>query len=253
MTEPNVPNVGDYVLATKWQDGDPDDHWCVGFLREEVDGRFIVTDANKVPFRATGFRRCERIEAEIGNWLLAHKDEIETSSERSIWSVVDRLRLVGTAPHIYGDEDPDDDEPASSSLSLLRQKVAQIELEPLNEALDRTHEAYRARYRTEFDKLNGVSSAPRKSITGNYFAEALTFIVGEGLEIPVDVPRYGLGGLRADGTGLGLDRNELNILMLWIDRQSRGRADWMRAKTVLETADAMVQFAIQNGQIPPAR
>ena len=29
---------GDYVLATKYADGDPRDHFCVGFLRETLAG-----------------------------------------------------------------------------------------------------------------------------------------------------------------------------------------------------------------------
>ncbi len=29
--------VGDYVLATKYHDGNPQDHWCVGFYHSTLD------------------------------------------------------------------------------------------------------------------------------------------------------------------------------------------------------------------------
>ena len=78
-------NKGDYVLATKWRDGDPQDHWVVGFfdrmLRED---RFIIVDSEGQPFRANGFRRVKKISAERGAWLLGHAKEIETSG-RSVW------------------------------------------------------------------------------------------------------------------------------------------------------------------------
>lgn len=78
-------NKGDYVLATKWHDGDPGDQWAVGFfdrvLRED---RFIVVDSKGRSFRANGFRRIKKISAERGAWLLAHTQEIEMSG-RSLW------------------------------------------------------------------------------------------------------------------------------------------------------------------------
>lgn len=76
---------GDYVLATKYSDGDPQDHWCVGFyshmLRED---RYIIVDNRDIPFRANGFRRAKRISQERGKWLLDRVSEIEMSG-RSVW------------------------------------------------------------------------------------------------------------------------------------------------------------------------
>jgi hypothetical protein len=41
---------GDYVLATKWSDADPGDHWCVGFYDELKWGdRHIVLDNDDKP------------------------------------------------------------------------------------------------------------------------------------------------------------------------------------------------------------
>lgn len=78
-------NKGDYVLATKWSDGDPRDHWAVGFFDRMLrDDRFIVVDDKGQSFRANGFRRAKKISAERGAWLLAHAKEIDLSG-RSVW------------------------------------------------------------------------------------------------------------------------------------------------------------------------
>ena len=80
---------GEYVLATKWSDGDPQDHWCVGFL-DRVEGveekriRYFVVDSDGEQFRANGFRRIARITAEFGKYLIEHSREIELSG-RSLW------------------------------------------------------------------------------------------------------------------------------------------------------------------------
>jgi hypothetical protein len=72
---------GDYVLATKYADGDPGDEFAVGWLKEIYDHydqcHYIVVDAGGKPFRANGFRRCETITAECGKWLVRHFPEIE--------------------------------------------------------------------------------------------------------------------------------------------------------------------------------
>jgi hypothetical protein len=76
---------GDYVLATKWGDGDPQDHWCVGFFSHMLrDDRYIVVDDKGVPFRASGFRRVKRISPRRGKWLLNNAKWIELSN-KSVW------------------------------------------------------------------------------------------------------------------------------------------------------------------------
>lgn len=79
---------GDYVLATKYDDGDPQDHWCVGFFDSVLDyvphERYNVVDGDGVPFRGNGFRRIKKISHERGKWLLDHKHLIELSG-RSVW------------------------------------------------------------------------------------------------------------------------------------------------------------------------
>lgn len=75
---------GDYVLATKYHDGDPGDQWSVGFYDRFERERHYVTDGNGNQFRGNGFRRVCKISAERGAWLLAHAKDIEYSG-RSVW------------------------------------------------------------------------------------------------------------------------------------------------------------------------
>ena len=76
--------TGDYVLATKWSDGDPQDHWCIGFFSHMLGGRYIVVDGEGKPFRANGFRECRKISEARGNWMLENALMIE-QSDLSIW------------------------------------------------------------------------------------------------------------------------------------------------------------------------
>lgn len=84
---PPLPEPGEYVLATKYRDGDPQDHWAVGFydrMESSQWPRHYVKDAEGRQLRGNGFRRVARISAERGAWLLAHASEIEGSG-RSVW------------------------------------------------------------------------------------------------------------------------------------------------------------------------
>lgn len=82
------PSLGDYVLASKWHDGDPKDPWAIGFLARVAMGRFgvryVVVDSEGKAFRASGFRRVKKITPGRGKWLLENSEEIEASG-RSIW------------------------------------------------------------------------------------------------------------------------------------------------------------------------
>ena len=76
---------GDYVLATKWSDGDPLDQWVVGFYdKTDGRGRHCVVDASGNQMRAGGFRRVKRISRERGDWLLSNSDNIRWSG-MSLW------------------------------------------------------------------------------------------------------------------------------------------------------------------------
>ena len=78
------PTKGDYVLATKYADGDPKDQWAVGFYDKQEGDRHYVTDEHGHQFRHNGFRRVKTITGERGKWLLEIRQYIEESG-RSIW------------------------------------------------------------------------------------------------------------------------------------------------------------------------
>lgn len=74
-TEHPMPDVGDYVLATKYSDGDPGDPWALG-LYTGLDTllpsspRHMVKDSAGNNIRGNGFRRVARIRKDVGRWLL---------------------------------------------------------------------------------------------------------------------------------------------------------------------------------------
>lgn len=79
---------GDYVLATKYHDGDPMDQWVVGFfdamLPKSGGERYMVVDSEGNQFRGNGFRRVKKIDVDTGKWLLKHAPQIQLS-DRSLW------------------------------------------------------------------------------------------------------------------------------------------------------------------------
>jgi len=88
---------GDYVLATKYSDGDPRDHWAVGFFDKMLEyssgDRFMVVDGDGEQFRGNGFRRAERIPTECGNWMVKNSKVLEQASI-SIWGIRRRWRKL---------------------------------------------------------------------------------------------------------------------------------------------------------------
>ena len=81
--------IGDYVLATKYSDGDPGDHWAVGFFAGVTSPhydppRYDVVDSDGISFRGNGFRRVKRIKSDLGEFLLRHAERIRGSG-KSVW------------------------------------------------------------------------------------------------------------------------------------------------------------------------
>jgi len=81
MTASTDPQIGDYVLATKYSDGDPGDAWALGFFDGPAPGfargklgaesmRWTVRNASGDSIRPGGFRRVARIREDVGRWLL---------------------------------------------------------------------------------------------------------------------------------------------------------------------------------------
>ena len=94
------PLIGDYVLATKWSDGDPCDHFCVGFFSGKDRDRYKVVDADGNLFRANGFRRCETITQEEGELILSLKIGDQTGP--SVWWHLKKIRGIGAQPEPEG-------------------------------------------------------------------------------------------------------------------------------------------------------
>jgi hypothetical protein len=85
--------VGEYVLATKYDDGDAGDHFFVGFVSGYTHhGRYLVVDNDGRSQRANGFRRAERITTEEGSALVAMFPDIGDKPGPSLWWHLDRIR-----------------------------------------------------------------------------------------------------------------------------------------------------------------
>jgi len=109
---------GDYVLATKYGDGDPQDHWVVGFFKRNLDQykgeeRLDIVDNKDMSFRGNGFRWAKRITDNEGRKILGRAKEIESSWRcvhsflrflRGEFSTEDEARQFG-GPHREDDED----------------------------------------------------------------------------------------------------------------------------------------------------
>lgn len=82
--------IGDYVVATKYEDGNPSDHWAVGFYAGLTNAtkydppRFDVVDSNGNQFRGNGFRKMQKVSKEKGAWMLENARAIELSGQ-TVW------------------------------------------------------------------------------------------------------------------------------------------------------------------------
>lgn len=82
---------GDYVVATKYRDGDPGDQFCIGFYDGSYDHcgietRHLVVDSEGKQFRPNGFRRVAKVSARRGTWMVQHLSLIEGMMNRfSVW------------------------------------------------------------------------------------------------------------------------------------------------------------------------
>jgi hypothetical protein len=120
---------GDYVLATKFADGDPCDHFCVGFFTHSVDDRIFVNDGKGVSFRANGFRRAEVISREEGDAILAAMPTFANKKGPSLWNRLAAMRAAKAeekAAHV----DPAFDVASPAPASLTRTKALWRELLP---------------------------------------------------------------------------------------------------------------------------
>ena len=89
---------GEYVLATKFSDGDPGDHWGVGFYDRLENGRHYIVDRAGQQIRGGGFRRAGRITVEVGIWLLSAAKSLEASPPGTVnlWTMLtERAHGIG--------------------------------------------------------------------------------------------------------------------------------------------------------------
>jgi hypothetical protein len=93
IKEVSKANIGDYVLATKYDDGDPCDHFCVGFVSEIMrNGRYMIVDNDGNNQRFNGFRRAEKITDDEGRRLVEMMPEIGDTPGPSLWRHLDLIR-----------------------------------------------------------------------------------------------------------------------------------------------------------------
>jgi hypothetical protein len=88
---------GDYVLATKYSDGDPGDPWAVGFYLEpgppSADRpRFRVAHGDgSIIYGPNGFRRIRRgLRDDVGDWLVKNSAALERSppGTANLWTML---------------------------------------------------------------------------------------------------------------------------------------------------------------------
>ncbi|MBK7092376.1 MAG: hypothetical protein IPH59_11765 [bacterium] len=88
--------VGDYVLATKYSDGDPCDHFYVGFVSGYTHhGRYMIVDNEGNNQRGNGFRRVEKLTDNEGRQLVGLMSSIGDRRGPSVWWHLSNIRGVG--------------------------------------------------------------------------------------------------------------------------------------------------------------
>lgn len=89
-------DVGDYVLATKYGDGDPCDHFYVGFVSGYTwHQRYMIVDNDGNNQRGNGFRRVEKLTADEGRQLVELTPEIGDKRGPSVWWHLSQIRGNG--------------------------------------------------------------------------------------------------------------------------------------------------------------
>lgn len=98
--ETQQPKLGDYCLATKYDDGDPGDWWGLGYYDREENGRHYIIDDDGKQIRHGGFRRVSKIRPDVGAWLL---DVASKQLEQSPPGTVNLWTML--TPLAFDDED----------------------------------------------------------------------------------------------------------------------------------------------------
>ncbi len=118
--------VGSYVLATKYWDGDPCDHFCIGWMDRIMTNynpvRYHVVDSDGLPFRGNGFRRVEAITPKEGRAMLAiFPDIANVPGGWSVWEHFARIREdIRMTKIAHGNDRPDTGNSAPLLLDYAR-------------------------------------------------------------------------------------------------------------------------------------
>lgn len=81
--------LGDYVLATKYENGRASDPWVLGFYAGGTPGGrwFKIVDDNLQPLNQEGFQRMERVHPEVGATLLKEVAALRATPGLDIWKM----------------------------------------------------------------------------------------------------------------------------------------------------------------------
>ena len=99
-----TPAIGDYVIASKYDDGHFGDHWVVGWLKgmtSHDEPRYDVVDDEGESFRGNGFRRCEVVSPWVAKRVVEANKERNferTAPTNSVWSYVNKFRNIDPDP-----------------------------------------------------------------------------------------------------------------------------------------------------------
>lgn len=109
---PEEIKEGDYVLATKFSDGDAADPWAIGFDTGRSGDRHFVKDSDGKQIRISGFRCVKKISDNLGNWLYTNRAELERMASQTtpdifnLWMIADNQadlveKVKGGCHHVW--------------------------------------------------------------------------------------------------------------------------------------------------------
>ncbi len=84
-----VVQLGDYVLATKYHDGDPKDGFAIGYVSNNTNPYRIQVRGSDGQQIGGSYRRYKKISGDFGQWLVKNLAHIEADG-RSLWDYVEK-------------------------------------------------------------------------------------------------------------------------------------------------------------------
>lgn len=81
----NDIKIGDYVVATKWRDGDPRYPYSVGYVEFITREGYYLKDHEGRPLNSLAYQRCKKISTTLGKLLHQSVPILEGKKGKSIW------------------------------------------------------------------------------------------------------------------------------------------------------------------------